>query len=99
MLRVLRAPACRMGATMAASSGQAADMLIRKLRSIVEIGDAEQRAIEALPVTLRDYGADREVARQGDRPTQSCLLVTGFMFRYKVVGEGRRQIFSFHTPG
>ncbi|MBV9824117.1 MAG: cyclic nucleotide-binding domain-containing protein [Alphaproteobacteria bacterium] len=42
-------------------------------------------------------GAD--TVREGDEPSRSCLLVSGFVARYKLVDNGRRQILAFHTPG
>jgi CRP-like cAMP-binding protein len=37
--------------------------------------------------------------REGDRPSECCLVVEGFTCRYKFTAEGKRQIFSFHIPG
>ncbi|WP_366849543.1 Crp/Fnr family transcriptional regulator [Methylobacterium sp.] len=37
--------------------------------------------------------------RDGDRPSQCCLLLSGWACRYKLLSEGRRQILSFHIPG
>jgi CRP-like cAMP-binding protein len=37
--------------------------------------------------------------KEGDRPLDCCLIVQGFVARYKLLGEGQRQIFSFHIPG
>jgi CRP-like cAMP-binding protein len=37
--------------------------------------------------------------QQGDAPGECCLVVEGFVCRYKVLGRGQRQIVSFHIPG
>jgi CRP-like cAMP-binding protein len=37
--------------------------------------------------------------REGDRPSECCLILEGFAYRYKLTEEGKRQIFSFHIPG
>jgi CRP-like cAMP-binding protein len=73
--------------------------LIRKLESIAILGDEDRQAIFALPMTIRSIDADRDIVREGDRPTECCLIVEGFACRYKLTEEGRRQIFSFHIPG
>jgi len=73
--------------------------LIRKLESIAPVSDAENRAIAALPVTLRDLKADQDIVRDQDRPSQCCVMVEGFACRYKLLPGGRRQIMSFHIPG
>jgi CRP-like cAMP-binding protein len=36
---------------------------------------------------------------EGDRPTQCCVIMTGFAFRCKITENGRRQILSFHPAG
>jgi CRP-like cAMP-binding protein len=47
----------------------------------------------------RTLRAGQDIVREGDRPSQCCLLLEGFAYRYKLLEEGRRQIFSFHIPG
>ncbi|WP_425324322.1 Crp/Fnr family transcriptional regulator [Methylobacterium frigidaeris] len=37
--------------------------------------------------------------REKDRPSQCCLLLEGWACRYRMLGDGKRQIFSFHIPG
>jgi CRP-like cAMP-binding protein len=48
---------------------------------------------------VRKVGADQDIVRDGDRPSQSCLLLEGMLFRYKLAGEDRRQILAFHIAG
>jgi CRP-like cAMP-binding protein len=43
--------------------------------------------------------AQHRVARDGDRPSESCLIVDGFAFRSKLTPDGQRQILSPHIPG
>jgi CRP-like cAMP-binding protein len=73
--------------------------LIRKLESIIDVSEEEMRAITSLPVTVRELRADQDIVRDQDRPSQCCLVLEGFAFRYKVLEGGKRQIFSFHIPG
>jgi len=75
------------------------NQLIRKLESIADLSEAEKQALFAMPMTIRKLGADEDIVRDGDRPTECCLLVTGFACRYKLTQEGKRQIMSFHIPG
>jgi CRP-like cAMP-binding protein len=74
-------------------------MLIRKLRSISPLTEEEQQRILELPLSVREIGPDQDIVREGDRPSECCLLIEGFACRYKLTEEGKRQIFSFHTPG
>jgi|SRR5215203_1375553 len=77
----------------------AAQALIRKLESITDLSSAEREALVDLPIRIEDVRADQDVVREGDRPSQCCLVVEGFTARYKFTDEGKRQIFAFHTPG
>src|SRR5215210_5364819 len=73
--------------------------LIRKLESIGELSDQDREALASLPVQVRSLEADEDVVREGDRPSVCCLLLDGFMHRYKVLPDGKRQILAIHTPG
>jgi CRP-like cAMP-binding protein len=52
-----------------------------------------------MPTTVRSYRADQDVVREGDRPSQCCLLLDGFLYRHKIANGSTRQIMSFHVPG
>lgn len=75
------------------------DVLLRRVEKAVELTPQEAAAILALPLTIRDVGAGQEIVREGDRPSQACLVVEGFACRFRIVGDGSRQIFSYHIPG
>jgi CRP-like cAMP-binding protein len=74
-------------------------VLIRKLHSISPLAEEDERRILELPLSVKEVGPDQDIVREGDRPSESCLLIEGFTCRYKLTEEGKRQIFSFHTPG
>jgi CRP-like cAMP-binding protein len=73
--------------------------LVRKLeardRLSAEEKDVLARSVERVVAFAR--GAD--MVREGDRPTESNLLVSGFAGRYKILGNGKRQITAVHLPG
>jgi CRP-like cAMP-binding protein len=73
--------------------------LVQKLTSIATLSNEEEEAIRALPLTVKEIRADQDVVRDGDRPTQSCVVVEGFLCRYKQLPDGTRQIHSVHVPG
>ena len=75
------------------------NVLIRKLRSISPLTDDEKQCLATLPFSTRSVGADQDIVREGDRPSECCLVVEGFLCRYKLTNKGKRQIFSFHLPG
>jgi CRP-like cAMP-binding protein len=43
--------------------------------------------------------SDEDIVRQGDRPTDSNLLLEGFACRQKILADGRRRITALHVPG
>jgi CRP-like cAMP-binding protein len=73
--------------------------LIRKLESIADLTAEEKQALLALPMTVKELDSHVDVVREHDRPSACCLILEGFLCRYKDLPEGRRQILSFHTPG
>jgi CRP-like cAMP-binding protein len=73
--------------------------LLRKLESIGDPTDAEQRALAGLRATIKTLDAEEDIVCEGDRPTIVCLILEGFACRYAMVPSGRRQILSFHIPG
>jgi CRP-like cAMP-binding protein len=74
-------------------------VLARKLAQVGPLSRDERAAVLALPVTVKDFGADADVVREGDIPTDCAILLEGFACRYKLLASGRRQILSFHLPG
>ena len=73
--------------------------LIRKLESIADLTTDDKEALLALPMTVKSLAADQDIVRDKDRPSQCCLILEGFVCRYKLLDGGKRQIMSFHTPG
>jgi CRP-like cAMP-binding protein len=73
--------------------------LIRKLESIAPLAPEEKAAVLRLPLRLHSIAADQDIVREGDTPSECCLIVEGFACRYNLTDEGRRQIHSFHISG
>jgi CRP-like cAMP-binding protein len=75
------------------------DPLVRKLESVASLSNEERAAVLDLPITVRQMRADHDIVRERDRPTQCCLVLDGWLCRYKILETGARQIFSFHIAG
>src|SRR5215210_5393836 len=73
--------------------------LIHKLESILVLSDDETDVLRKLSGTIKTVGPRQELVREGDRPSECCLILEGFAYRYKLTEEGKRQIFSFHISG
>jgi CRP-like cAMP-binding protein len=75
------------------------DMMIRRLRVNSTLSEDSAAALRALPSVVRDLSEGTVFVREGDRPTQCCVIMSGFAFRSKVTMDGKRQILSFHPAG
>src|SRR5918995_4830620 len=73
--------------------------LIRKLDSIFTLTDDERQALENLPMQVVVIKEGQDIVRAGDRPSRSCLLLSGFTATYKITGDGKRQIMTFSIAG
>ena len=72
--------------------------MVRRLEARAPLGEADREALLSLPHTIRRIGPAGHVVRDGDSVEQCTLLLSGFAYRYKLTGEGGRQIISFHIP-
>jgi CRP-like cAMP-binding protein len=75
------------------------DLLIRKLDSTCVLSDSDKAALLRLPMQITEVRADQDLVREGDRPSRSCMVVTGYTCVFKMTGEGKRQISAFQVPG
>lgn len=73
--------------------------MLRKLSRWAPLDEADEQAILSLPHTQRSLSAASYIVREGDQPAHSCLLVAGFAYRHKIVGDGSRQILAIHMAG
>ena len=73
--------------------------LIRKLETVAILSAAEKRALADIPLRLKAFGEDADLSREGETPTECCLVLAGLVCRYKLLGAGQRQIMSLHLPG
>jgi CRP-like cAMP-binding protein len=73
--------------------------LIRKMESVFTLADDERQALEALPMQVMVIKDNQDIVRIGDRPSRSCLILSGFACTYKVTVGGKRQIVSFAIAG
>jgi CRP-like cAMP-binding protein len=73
--------------------------LIRRLRTSSGISDEDVSEILALPITVKQYPAEKTVVSDGQEATDCCLIADGFCARSKTIGDGKRQILSIHIPG
>lgn len=76
-----------------------ADILTRRLEQFGPLSDEEKQVLDRAISQVKEFGADQDVVREGDRPSHSSLILEGFACRQKHVPDGGRQITAFHVPG
>lgn len=72
------------------------EKMIRRLERRSPLDQAGREALLSLPYATRSLPPSGHIVRDGDRPDHVCLLLGGFAHRYKLTGEGGRQIISIH---
>src|SRR5215204_3315114 len=50
------------------------NVLIRKLRSISPLSEDERHCLLTLPLSTKGLAADQDIVREGDRPSECCLV-------------------------
>ena len=73
--------------------------LVQKLSLRDAISAEEQQMLERAISRVREVAADHDIVHDGQRTTESSLLLEGMAARYKLLGEGRRQITAVHISG
>lgn len=73
--------------------------LITKLTVSNHLDGDDIRGIQGLRIRERHIDAQQPIVRDGDRPSDCCLLAEGFAFRSKSTSDGQRQVLSVHIPG
>jgi CRP-like cAMP-binding protein len=73
--------------------------MIQKLRYWHELDNADEAAILNLPYRKKKIERHGYIIREREKATHSCLLLSGFAIRHKIVGNGGRQIVAIHMKG
>ena len=73
--------------------------LVRKLAYWKDLDSADRKAILDLPHTLKTLEPNAYIVREYDRAEHTCVLLSGFAIRHKVVASGHRQIVAIHMKG
>jgi CRP-like cAMP-binding protein len=73
--------------------------MLRKLQQWRKLSEQEREAVLALPHVIERPERGQYLVREGDKPTHSCLLVSGFAYRHKILVDGSRSISAIHMRG
>jgi CRP-like cAMP-binding protein len=81
------------------SSSHTLEPMLRKLQQWKTLDEAERQAVLGLPHTIEQTERARHIVREGELPTHSCLLLSGFAYRYKLTANGARSILAIQMRG
>ena len=73
--------------------------LVRKLAYRGEFDAADEAAILGLPHRIKKLERHGYIVREREKTTHSCVMLSGFAIRHKIVAGGARQIVAIHMKG
>ena len=74
-------------------------IMLRKLKLWVPLDASDEEALLNLPHSVLTVPRRKTIIAEGDIVVHCYLVLSGFCVRYKVVGDGGRQIVSIHMKG
>ncbi|ACL56424.1 Crp/Fnr family transcriptional regulator [Methylobacterium nodulans] len=74
-------------------------LLVRKLESMGPVTGDERRAILDLPASVRVFPPRYDIFHEGDRLSQCCVVLNGWLWCHRSLSSGKRQIISLHMAG
>ncbi len=81
------------------TNGSTLEPMVRKLSYRVKLDADERAAILGLPFTVKTMERSHYIVREHDKATHSCVMLSGYSVRTKIVGNGGRQIVAIHMKG
>lgn len=75
------------------------DPIIRRLRSLTALSDADLEVIRTLAERRERHTPGEQLVGEGDTASRPRFVVSGWACRQRLMADGRRQIFSFMLPG
>jgi CRP-like cAMP-binding protein len=72
--------------------------LVRRWSKYAALTPDDRAALLTLPFTIKTYGKEAYLVREGQQVSECALLLSGFAYRQKLLHNGSRQIISIHIP-
>jgi CRP-like cAMP-binding protein len=72
-----------------------ANAFVDKLNRFARLDVAEVAALEEATAHPRAFAARQDLIREGDQPGPVFVVLEGWVFRYKILPRGTRQIMAF----
>jgi CRP-like cAMP-binding protein len=84
---------------MTAADSDTLEPMVRKLEYRVKLEPEDREAILSLPFEVKTIERGHHIVRERELATHSCVMLSGFSIRSKIVGTGERQIVAIHMKG
>lgn len=75
------------------------DVMMRRLKRRFSLSSQAMDALNDLSFKVRGFTPNQHILREGETATQCSYVVSGFVYRHKVLGNGARQIVAVHMMG
>jgi CRP-like cAMP-binding protein len=75
------------------------ELLAQRFAHRHQLDRADLTALSELPHAVKIYEQNQYLLREGDKPLGCALMISGFTYRHKIVGDGGRQIVAIHMAG
>ena len=73
--------------------------MVKKLRYCHDLDEADVSAVLSLPYRTKRIERLGYIVRERQTTTHSCVMLSGFAIRHKIVANGARQIVAVHMQG
>lgn len=73
--------------------------IINKMERRSQLGLAERQALLNLPCKVVSHDKGSYLIREHDKPASCILVISGFVYRSKITGDGLRQLLAVHLYG
>ena len=73
--------------------------MLQKLQYWRKFSAEDREALLALPHMMKALQPHHHIVREFDRAEHSCVLISGYAVRHKIVAGGNRQILAIHMKG
>jgi len=63
------------------------------------ISEEEERVLDGAVDRVDSFQAGEDIVLEDSRPSESCLMLSGFSARCHILDDGKRQLTALHLPG
>lgn len=87
------------GRVLPRAMGRPIEPVLRRLKNLASLSDAEQALIVSLEARRERHQAGDELLVEGDVTRRPRFVLSGWASSQRILSDGRRQVFGFALPG